>query len=599
MKHSRTLARFATIIVTSIFFALSNLGVTDTACSKVFPAPGWKDKPDPIASPDAVPGGRISFFAGQYPKTLNYYLGSDYVSAEIFSLLYDTLLANDPITMEFIPGIADRWEVSDDKLKFRFHIDPKAKWSDGRPITAKDIRFTYDVIMNPKNLTGPHKISMERFYPPEVIDDSTIVFTAKSVHWKNLLALGGLVILPSHAFGKTDFNKINFKFPVVSGPYTIKKIDENTSVTLEKRPDWWQAKRPRYKNIFNFKTVKFCFFAERENAYEAFKKGLIDIFPVYTSRIWVRETGGKDFQANRIIKQKIYNKKPVGFQGFAMNMRRFPFNDLRVRKAMALLLDREKMNRTLMYSQYFLHRSYYEDLYDDTHPCPNEPIRFNPKAAAKLLDQAGFKVDPQTGLRKKGKQTLAVRFLTRSAATDKFLAIYSQDLRNAGIKLEIDKKDWAAWAKDMDTFDYQMTWAAWGSGIFKDPEGMWASWEADRNGGANITGFKNPKVDELIREQRTIFDLDKRNEILRKIDQIAYKSFPYVLLWNIDYTRILYWNKFGRPETILSKYGDEFSAIAYWWDDPNAHDALLDSIKNDFPLPAEPEEIRFDEIFSK
>ena len=89
---------------------------------------------------------------------------------------------------------------------------------------------------------------------------------------------------------------------------------------------------------------------------------------------------------------------------------------------------------------------------------------------------------------------------------------------------------------------------------------MWSSKEADRKGGNNITGFKNKKVDELIEKQKAIFDVDERNDIYRQMDQIIYQAYPYVLLWNIDYTRLLYWNKFGMPETVLSKYGDESSA---------------------------------------
>ena len=322
-------------------------------------------------------------------------------------------------------------------------------------------------------------------------------------------------------------------------------------------------------------------------------------FPVYTSRIWINETGGDAFSKNHIIKQKVQNHRPVGFQGFAMNMRIPPFDNILVRQAMAYLLDRDKMNRTLMYSQYFLHRSYFEDLYSDTHPCPNPEITLNKKKARELLAQAGWKVNPETGILEKNGKKFTFKFLTRAASSEKFLSIYAEDLKDAGIEMVIDKKDWASWARDMEEFNYQMTWASWSSGVFKDPESMWASSEADRKSGNNITGFKNKTVDELIEKQKTIFDIARRNDICRQIDQIIYKQYPYVLLWNIDYTRLLYWNKFGMPPTVLSKYGDESSALWYWWVDEDSAAALDDAVRMDSLLPPKPPSVRFDEAFDE
>ncbi|MFP3999636.1 MAG: hypothetical protein ACLFUN_07315, partial [Desulfobacterales bacterium] len=151
----------------------------------------------------------------------------------------------------------------------------------------------------------------------------------------------------------------------------------------------------------------------------------------------------------------------------------------------------------------------------------------------------------------------------------------------------------------MDEFNFQMTWAAWGASMFKDPEGMWSSEEADRQGGSNITGFKDKEVDRLIEEQKTEFSLEKRNKIYRRIDKIVFDSHPYVLLWNIDYTRLLYWNKFGTPETVLSKYGNEMSALWYWWYDPDADALLKDGVKRKFSLPPKEPTVHFDQVFSQ
>ncbi|KPA14677.1 ABC transporter, substrate-binding protein, family 5 [Candidatus Magnetomorum sp. HK-1] len=579
-----------------IFTCFIILTFTSIAMAETFPPKNWKPMRNPISSPDALPGGQLAIFAGQSPKSLNYYLDNNSFTAEVFGALYETLIDMNPMTLSYEPDLASKWTISADKKTFTFTLDPKARWSDGRTITAHDIKWTYDAILNPKNMTGVHKVSLERFLSPIVLDDQTIQFTAKEVHWVNLGAVGGFHILPKHVFEKKDFNQINFSFPVVSGPYQLDTIKEGRYITLKRRDGWWARKDIRNKGMGNFDILKFMFFADRENAFEAFKKGHIDLFPIYTARIWINETHGKKFEKNWIIRQKIYNHRPVGFQGFAMNMRKPPLDDVRTRKALCMLIDREKMNKTLMYNQYFLHKSYYEDLYDQKHPNPNPGLPFDKKAARKLLHDAGWQVNPSTGLLEKNKQPFVITFLSRSASSHKFLTIYQEDLKDVGISLKIDNKDWAAWAKDMDTFSYQMTWAAWGAGVFKNPEGMWASKEADRSGGNNITGFKHPEVDKLIDEQKQIFDVSKRHAICRKVDQYLINAVPYALLWNINYTRLLYWNKFGVPETVLSKYDDERSAYWYWWFDPDSSAELDDAQKNNLSLPDRPDSIQFDEI---
>ena len=566
---------------------------------QVFPDSTWEDRVDPIASPDAKTGGEISTFGGQYPKSLNYYLDTNVLSSEIFGIMFESLLGINPVTLEYEPAIARRWSISDDMTTYTFFIDKNARWSDGTPITANDVDWTYQAIMNPENMTGPHKISMERFHPPEVIDTHTIRFTAKDVHWKNLLSLGSFSILPEHAYGDLDFNRIVFEFPIVSGPYKTSRIEEGRFIRFERRADWWQKDRLRHQNKYNFDRIIFRFFAERENAFEAFKNGRIDLFPVYTSRIWINETTGNSFFQNHIVKQRIYNNQPIGFQGFALNMRRPPFDDVRVRKAMALLLDREKMNQTLMYNQYFLHRSYFEDLYTPENPCPNPLVEKDHGKARKLLAEAGWKVNPATGFLEKNGRRFSFKFLTREASSGKFLTIYAEDLRDAGIEMTLDQKDWSAWARDMDEFNYDMTWAAWSSGVFKDPESMWSSIEAERQSGSNITGYQNPEIDRLIEKQKTILNVDERNDIYREMDSIIAESFPYVLLWNIDYTRLLYWNRFGTPETVLSKYGNENSALWYWWDDPDANAALSDAVSRDLPLVPRVMNVHFNDFFDE
>ena len=570
------------------------------AAAQQFPEADWHEQMSPFAGPDAYSGGELSFSSGPFPNSLNYYLNTTVTSNRVFGLIFETLLSNNGLTLEFEPNLAGSWSVSSDRTTFEFRLDERAEWSDGTPVSAHDVAWTFAAIMDPKNLTGPHKISFERFHDPEIIDEKTIRFKAREVHWKNLLSLGSLFhILPAHIFKDRDFNKINFEFPVVGGPYKVEALKEGIALTLKRRADWWQGDRESMRGIANFDRLKFRFFNERENAFAEFKTGNLDLYRVSTASRWAEETSGEAYDNNWIIKQEVYNYNPIGFQGFAMNLRRAKFADRRVRLALAYLLDRTRMNQTIMHEAYFLHQCYFEDLYNEQTPCRGPKIRFGKERARRLLKETGWQANESTGLLEKDGQPFTIQFLTRSQNSDKFLAIYREDLNDVGIQLEIIRKDWAAWVKDMDEFNFDMTWAAWSASMYKDPESLWHSREADRAGGQNITGYKNPEVDAVIDSLRTEFDIHKRHALVRKIDAILTDDIPYILLWNLNYRRLLYWNKFGIPRTVLPKYTAENGAYSFWWYDEDSAADLDYARETGAPLPGRDEIIRFDEVFKR
>ncbi|MFA6815604.1 MAG: extracellular solute-binding protein [Lentisphaeria bacterium] len=564
-----------------------------------YPVNSCINEPDPIASPNAVKGGSITEYIGPSPKSLNYYLASDTISSQIFDAMYESLLNLNSQTLEYDRCLAIKWSLSADKMDFTFWLDPEARWSDGKPITVEDVVWTYQAITNPANLTGPHKLSLDRLEPPVIVDHGKAIrFHAKKLHWQNLGAAGGFAILPKHIFAGKDFTKINFKFPVVSGPYRIKELQDGQFITMARRPDWWRAKWPNQQGLYNFDEIKYRFFEDRENAFSAFKKGEIDVFPIYTASHWHQiENKIEAVRKNWIVKQAIYNHRPVGLQGFAMNMRHAPFNDVKVREAMACLLDRDMLNRTMMHNQYFLHKSYWEDLYSADTPCTNPVLSFNPTKAKKLLQEAGWKMNPNTGRMEKNGEPFVFSFLSRNSSTEKYLVAFNENLKKCGIQMNIQNKDWAAWSKDMDSFSFDMTWLSWGAGLFKDPEYSWSSAQANTPGSQNVCGFIDQKVDAYIEQQKSIFDVHKRHAICRQIDAILTRQFPYILLWNINYTRMLYWNKFGTPKTIIGKYSSE--SIDYWWADEDAEADLLDAMDHQEPLPALPNKIIYDNAIKK
>lgn len=546
---------------------------------------------NPAASAKAKKGGTIRVFGGQFPKSLNYYLDQFSTTGEVFAMMYETLTARHPITLEIIPHLAKSWQVSANKKKFTFHIDQNARWSDDKPITAQDVLFTYNTIMNPKNDTAIFRIGLSRFEKPVVKDAYTIEFTAKNIHWNNFETVAGIYILPKHAYQGKDFNKINFSFPVVSGPYQLKAAKKGRYILMRRRGDYWQRAYPFNEGRYNFDEIYFKVSNERNLALRAFKKGDIDFFAVYTAQFWAQETKGEAFVKNWIVKHRVFNQKPAGFQGWAMNMRREIFQDILVRKAIAHLVPRRMYIEKLMFNEYKPTHSYYPDFYILDGKTPNEEFHYDQQKARQLLQKAGWQANAQGILEKNGKP-LAFSVLERDHSTSKYITPFIERAKEVGIKVTIDTTDLAGWSKRMDSYDFDITWAAWGAGIFKDPEPIWSSRYADENGQNNLPGLKIPAVDKLIEKQKTIFNLAQRNEILKQIDKIVYKQFPYVLLWHLDNTRILYWNQFGMPQNPLGKYGGENTAYEYWWYDSKKAEDLKKARKAGKALPGTGQEIK-------
>ena len=553
------------------------------------PAADWAERPDPAASPHARRGGTIRMNGAQPPKSFNAYVDNNTYSSMVFGLMYEQLLGMNAETSELEPLLARKWAVSDDGREFTFVLDARAKWSDGEPVTAEDVKWTFDTVMDPKSATGPWKSMLAFFDSPEVVDARTVRFRKKGDSprdWRDILNCSTFWVLPKHAFDGQDFNKINMVNAVVGGAYAISRAEPQVETELRRHGRWWRQDLPQCRGTMNFDRILVRYFVDNANAFEALKKRKIDVYPVYSARIFAQETGGTAFQHNWILKRNVRSHAPIGFQGFAMNMRRAPFDDVRVRRAMAALLDRETMNRTMMNSAYFLLNSYYTDLYDGRHPCRNEMHAYDPAKAERLLREAGWAKDLADGRLKRDGRPFAFTFLSRGSSEDRFLALFDQELKRQGISMTIDRKDFASWMRDMDEFAYDMTWAAWGAGRVKYPELAWSGAEADRKGSNNITGFRSAEVDRLIAEEKGFDDAARRLDAYRRIDALVASEVPYVLLWQTDSTRLLYWNKFGTPEGILAPGSREEAVLPYWWYDEDRAEELDRATRSGGFLPA-------------
>ena len=551
-------------------------------------------KSEPVGDPKAVRGGELVLHTSEFPKSFNYYVNNSSDAAAVFGLVYDTLMELHPTTLEFLPLIAKSWEISADKKVFTLKLDPRAKWADGKPITAADVQFTYDTIMDPKNLTSVQRMSISRFNPPEVIDARTIRFTAKTVHYNNLVTLAGFNILPKHLYIGKDFNKaFNMNLPGSSGPYVLSEVREGRYYVLKRRPDYWADKLPNHRGMYNFNTIKYKVMATTV-AFEAFKKGDFDIFDEISAKSWVNENDGTPFQKNWIIKRKIYNYAPQGFAGLALNMRRPPFQDIRAREAICRLLDRKYLLEKIMFNQYQPLSSYWPSLYGSSKS--NELIEYDTAKAKQLLNQAGFnRLDGSGYLVNDKGQRMEFTLIYASEEFERHITYFAETCKKAGVKVNLQLLSWATLIQKIEKYNFDAVNIGWSASLFPDPEQLWHSKHIDEPGGSNLPGFKNGKVDQLIDSLPPIFSAAERVRIIKQIDRIIYKDYPYALFWGANYSRIFYRNIFGMPKTIYSKYSSN-DVITYWWYDKAKGKRYRDAVKNNKSLPKEAEEVYYDKL---
>lgn len=535
---------------------------------------------DPIAVPSkAVPCGEITLWGASTPYSLNMWQDYNSFSVSVIEMLFEPLAQLHSTENRPIGVLASEWQISPDGNSYSFTIDSLAKWSDGKRISAYDIQFYYDVIMNPKNLTPIFKVGLSRLERPEVIDSLHLTIKAKDSHWGNFWEAAGMVAFPKHIWENEDFNSIRFKFPVVSGPYSIKQMNINRSLELVRRKDWWGRQKKYNAGKYNFDKITYMFMEDRNKALEALKKGDFSAYPIYTSSIWTKQTDFDAINKGYVLKNRVFNEEPIGFQGFALNLRRDKFKDIKVRKALSLLLNRELMNEKFMFNQYFLLNTYYPSLWKE-HKNPNAPLyTFMPDSARKLFEETGYTVNAQGKLVDKNNKPFEITFLNH-AEDIRHTTKFQEDLKTIGIESNIETVSLSTFRQRIDNADFDLCWLAWGASRLSDPEASWHSKTANDKGTNNVPGLQDSIVDSLIELQKTEQSLDVRNEILKKLDTRLTEIMPYILLWQSENNKILHWNRFGYPKGLYDKFNREDAIPVYWWHNKEKTQTLIDAYKN-------------------
>ncbi len=547
-----------------------------------------------FGDPRAVKGGSLTSIVSRFPATLRIIgRNSNYVeNSTIQSLCYEGLITIHPVTLEFMPSLATHWKVSDDKMKFWFRINPKARFSDGTEVTAKDVVATWDLRMDETIEFPSSQLVFGKFNRPVAESKYIVSMECKQLSWRNLLYFGSMSILPEHILRDMDgadyLREYQFKMMPGSGAYTMydKDIINQESFTLTRRDDYWDAESPTSRYLNNFDKLKFVVVKDNLSLiFEKFKKGECDYYTVAKAREWIEECDFESIQKGWTQKRKIYSEKPAGTSGYAFNMRKWPFDDKRIRYAFAYLYNREKMNKEMYYSEYTMMNSLYSgSAYENP---DNEKITYNPEKAVQLLKEAGYTSRNEEGWLVHEETGKVLRFEIGIAKTSEYMVTpVQQMLKDYGIDMQIKNVDGNANWKNLMERNFTIYMQAWSGLVFPNPETSLNSKLADENFTNNISGFKNDRVDELLDIYDKEFNQAKRVKIIQEIDGIYSDMHPAA--WGIarNYERLLYWNKFGYPEFMVSRYtGDYRSIFRYWWVDPEKEKALEDAMNNNTSLP--------------
>ncbi|PID28227.1 MAG: hypothetical protein CR982_04550 [Candidatus Cloacimonadota bacterium] len=558
---------------------------------------GWETNTDNSSdgSPNAEKGGKFTIALNEFPSNYRTVgrLTNTQVNGLMGSLVYESLLGLDTKTLKYKPSLATHWKIEDDKQTFWFRIDPNARWSDGKPVVAEDILYSWKLYTDEGTLSPSTVQTYSQYEEPEIISKYILKVKAKKLNWRLFLYFTGLKIYPSHHLKKVDgkgyMEKYNWKMLPGSGAYVLDESNtiKGKKISFRKRSDYWAEKYPSNVGLYNFDQLDIIVIRDEVLTKEKFKKGEIDFYPVIRAQWWVNEFNDKNpvpsFDALKrglVKKLKVYNYSPKGHSGIAFNMRKPPFDNIDIRKAFAMLWNIEELREKLFYNEYFKIRSLYPgSIYENK---DNPRIDYNPDEANKLLDKAGWKNRDAEGYRINSNGERFELDMMINQGTERIFTPYQEDLRAAGIKLNLKISDGNTTFKAINERRFKIHYTGWGGLFFPNPETSLHSKYADVNNTNNITGFKSDRVDEICNEYDKMFDEQKRIEAIREIDKIVTSSVHYADGWYAPYSlRAVYWNKFGMPDHIIGYTGGWSEPISYWWYDKEQAKKLEEAKKDE------------------
>ena len=546
-------------------------------------------------NPNAPKGGRVVLNTYGSFDSLNPLIIKGEPVAGIREYVYESLMSrglDEPFTLYGL--VAESVEVPDDRSSITFNINPKARFSDGEPVTADDVLFSWELL---KEKGRPnHRTYYRKVAKAERLSDHAVRFTFDAEGDREIpLILGLMPVLPRHAIDAETFEATTLKPPVGSGPYRVAKVDSGRSITYRRNPDYWGKDLPVNRGRFNFDEIRFDYFREGSVMFEAFKRGQLNVWPEEDPRRWAN---GYDFPAvqdGRVVKRTFDIGLPAGMTALAFNTRRDVFADPRVRQALILLFDFEWINRTLYAGLFKRTQSYFErsglssagkaadarerallapftddvkpEIMEGAHQFPQSSgsgrNRKNQSAAFKLLKEAGYELKGGKLINKKTGRQLEFEILAASTSQEGLLLSFARDVERLGIKVKLRVVDSAQYQSRLTNYDYDMIQSTWSSSLSPGNEQLfrWSAKAAKMPGTYNFAGVENPAADAMIQALLEAKTEEEFVSSVRALDRVLLSGDYVIPLFHVPRQWLAHWTNLKYPEkTPLFGYN-----LDSWW----------------------------------
>ena len=554
----------------------------------------------PYANPDAPKGGRLvqgvlGTFDSLNPLIVRGVAVQQVAAVQpMRGLVIESLMARGNDEAFTLYGLLARSVETDDTRSYvTFHIDPRARFSDGQPVTAEDVLFSW-ALLRDKGRPN-HRQYYSKVAKAEAPDPLTVRFDLSANDRELPLILGLMPILPKHAVDIATFEETTMTPPIGSGPYRVSAVKPGASVTLTRNPDYWGLNLPVNRGLWNFDEIRLDFYREANGQFEAFKRGLYD-FRVENEPL--RWQNGYDFPAARngeVIRDTIKTGMPQPSEFLVFNTRRPMFSDIRVRQALTLLFDFEWINRNYFFGLYTRAAGFFAgselsaygraagdrerellkpfvshippDILDGSYRLPvsdgSGRDRATLRSALKLLSEAGYDLDGTVLRQRSTKAPLTFEILVTTRDQERIALAYTRDLKRAGIEATVRAVDAVQFEQRRLGFDFDMIHNRWDQSLSPGNEQWfyWGSEAADHQGTRNYMGAKDPAIDATIAALLEARERPAFVSAVRALDRALMSGFYAIPLFNAGEQWIARWNRIERPvATALTGYLPET-----WW----------------------------------
>lgn len=544
-------------------------------------------------APDAPKGGALRMWALESYDSLNPFVLKGVPAAGV-GLIYETLMTAADDEADAMYGlIAESAAMASDRSSVTFTLGPEARWSDGAPITAADVVFSFETLRAEGHPS--YRVLYRDIARIEALAPDRVRFSfAPGEHRDLPLIAAGMPVLSEAYWSGRDFGATTLEPPVSSGPYRIETIDAGRSITYRRVADHWGRDLPVYRGRYNFDVIRFDYYRDRGIALEAFFAGEYDFREEYTSKSWATEYDKPPVRDGRVRRETLADETPSGVQAFFINTRRAKFADPRVREALNLAFDFEWTNENLFHGLYKRATSMFENselaakgppsdaelallepwradlpaaLFEQGYMPPatdgSGHNRDNLREATRRLAEAGWRIVDGRAVDDAGSP-FEIEFLMFENTFQRVVAPFVKNLERLGIDARMRIVDLANFQNRIDGFDYDIVVRRYVQPLTPGIEqrGMWGSAEADTRGGRNLSGVRDPIVDALI---EAVVEAGSRAELVtaaRALDRVLMWGYYVVPHWYKGSHNIAYWDKFDRP-AIKPRYAR--GVIDTWW----------------------------------